>query len=89
MTKAKSPKNKTIDISIDEGKHYLEKCIDIENIRGIDSVINKTIVGDTFLALDKLPKQSVDLLIVDPPYTKKAMVSQPMGGKTDEEIDEV
>ncbi len=68
MTKAKSPKNKTIDISIDEGKHYLEKCIDIENIHGIDSVINKTIVGDTFLALDKLPKQSVDLLIVDPPY---------------------
>jgi site-specific DNA-methyltransferase (adenine-specific) len=68
MAKIKSKKNKTIDFSVDEGKKYLEKCVEIKNIMGIETVINKTIVGDTFTALEKLPKLSIDLLIVDPPY---------------------
>ncbi|WP_406613721.1 DNA-methyltransferase [Mycoplasma corogypsi] len=68
MTKKKSAKNKTIDLDINEGKKYLDKCIKAQNITTLDSVLNKTINDDTFLVLDKLPDKCVDLLIVDPPY---------------------
>jgi site-specific DNA-methyltransferase (adenine-specific) len=68
MEKTKSPKNKTIDISVEEGKVHLQKTINSSQITDINSIINKTILGDTLEVLDKLPKGFVDLLIVDPPY---------------------
>ena len=64
----KSTLNKTIDISIDDGKQYLDKCITVESKMDLQSVINKTIVGDTFKVLPLLPNKSVDLVIADPPY---------------------
>ena len=64
----KAERNKTIDISIEDGANYLEKCINSSNIDGIESIMNKTICGDTFDILDLLPHNFVDLLIVDPPY---------------------
>ena len=63
----KSEKNKTIDISVEQGRGYLEKCLtaaDSSRFAQKDIIIN----GDTFEVLPKLPKESVDLLIVDPPY---------------------
>ncbi len=65
---AKSEKNKTIDITVEQGKEYLDKCISLHNKTTIKNVIDKTILGDTFDVLTKLPEKSVDLLLVDPPY---------------------
>ena len=62
----KSIRNKTIDFSLEDGKEYLKNCISAENVKGLP--LNKTIMGDTFVALKNLPDNSVDLLIVDPPY---------------------
>ena len=64
----KADRNKTIDISVDEGACYLAKCISVNGAAKIDDVIDKTIMGDTFEVLPYLPKKIVDLLIVDPPY---------------------
>lgn len=64
----KAERNKTIDITIEEGKAYLAKCITISEKKSIGDVLDKTILGDTFEALAHLPERSVDLLIVDPPY---------------------
>lgn len=64
----KSAKNKTIDFSLDDGKEYLDKCDIVESKVSLDKVLDKTILGDCFNVLDFLPKQSVDLLIVDPCY---------------------
>ena len=64
----KSDRNKTIDISIEDGKEYLNRCIRIDKETNLDNIINKTIIGNTFDVLDKLPHNFVDLLIVDPPY---------------------
>lgn len=64
----KSTLNKTIDISIDDGKQYLDKCITVESKMDLQSAINTTIVGDTFQVLPLLPNKSVDLVIADPPY---------------------
>lgn len=64
----KAERNKTIDLTVDEGKEYLKRCIHINSKPTVESIINKTITGDTFEILPKLPEKFVDLLIVDPPY---------------------
>ena len=72
VNKTKSERNKTIDLSVKEGKKYLAKCLTVKNKSRFyekDIIIN----GDTFSVLPHVPNKSVDLLIVDPPYnlTKK------------------
>lgn len=64
----KAGRNKTIDLSVEEGKSYLDRCISISKPTDFKSVINKTILGDTFSILPLLPTKFVDLLIADPPY---------------------
>lgn len=64
----KSERNKTIDITKENGKIYLEKCISINKKAKIEDVLNKTIIGNTFETLPLLPNNSIDLLIIDPPY---------------------
>ena len=64
----KAGRNKTIDLTVDEGKAYLQRCISVNSDVGIDEVLDKTILGDTFEVVNYLPANSVDLLIVDPPY---------------------
>ena len=64
----KAGRNKTIDISVEEGRKYLDKCISVNVPTDIKNIKNKTICGDTFEVLDLLPHNFVDLLIVDPPY---------------------
>ena len=64
----KSKRNKTIDIGLEEGQQYLEKCIRVQSIASISDICDKVILGDTFQVLPFLPHNFVDLLIVDPPY---------------------
>ncbi|NLK45626.1 MAG: site-specific DNA-methyltransferase [Treponema sp.] len=67
----KSNRNKTIDISIEEGIQYLKHCInplDFPHKITTKSIINKTLIGDSFEVMKILPHSFVDLLIVDPPY---------------------
>lgn len=63
-----SKKNKTINISVEDGANYLDKCIKVIEPKSLDTIINKTLNGNTFDILPLLPKNFVDLLIVDPPY---------------------
>lgn len=64
----KADRNKTIDMSVEEGGEYLERCITVSEKVNLDTVLDRTILGDTFETLRLLPEKSVDLLIVDPPY---------------------
>lgn len=64
----KAARNKTIDISVEEGKQYLDRCISISKPVDIYSLLNKTILGDCLEVLTLLPDSFIDLLIVDPPY---------------------
>lgn len=64
----KTGRNKTIQMTVEEGQAYLEQCISISEKATLDTVLDKTIYGDTFETLRLLPEKSVDLLIVDPPY---------------------
>lgn len=69
MASEKAGRNKTIDTPISEGTAYLERCITItEQQKSIHSILDKTILGDTFTVCPLLPANSVDLIIADPPY---------------------
>lgn len=64
----KAPRNKTIDIGVDEGARYLERCIRPDGPRELEEIIDRTICGDFFETVSTLPTKFVDLLIADPPY---------------------
>lgn len=64
----KADRNKTIDLTVEEGREYLERCISVDSTARLEDILDKTILGDTLGVLPLLPKKSVDLLIVDPPY---------------------
>lgn len=66
--KVKSSRNKTIDISIEEGQHFLDRTITLSESLPLEDLENKTIVGDTFKVLKNVPRNSIDLIVVDPPY---------------------
>lgn len=68
MGKVKSSRNKTIDTTVEEGKDYLARCISVNAAPVIEDIVDKTIIGDTFVVMPLLPPQSVDLVIADPPY---------------------
>ncbi len=64
----KAERNKTIDLTVDEGREYLSRCIRVNSPSALETVIDKTIIGDTLEVMPLLPRKSVDLMIVDPPY---------------------
>lgn len=65
----KSIRNKTIDTSVSEGRKFLEQCITVSGaVTDIGCILDKTVLGDTFQVVKNLPKESVDLIIADPPY---------------------
>ena len=69
--KEKSPKNKTIDFTVEEGQNYLNNILHEEKlslIKDITQVQNKSVLGDSISFMQKLPDNSIDLIIADPPY---------------------
>lgn len=82
----KADRNKTIDITVEEGKEYLERCITVSEKATLNTVLDKTILGDTFETLKLLPEKSIDLLIVDPPYNLDKNFHGKMFKKTSDEM---
>ncbi|MBE6713905.1 MAG: site-specific DNA-methyltransferase [Ruminococcaceae bacterium] len=69
MTKIKSDKNKTIDFTVEDGKKYIDRCVKVDSLtEDPSSFMNKTILGDTFDAMARLPQKFIDLAVADPPY---------------------
>ena len=61
-------RNKTLRLSVEEGKFWLDRCLRLSHRAELGEVVNRTIVGDSFAILPLLPADSADLLIADPPY---------------------
>ena len=73
----KSPKNTTLYITDNLIKSYATKCLKIENkIRNIETIKNKTIIGNSFEILKMIPTDSVDLVVTDPPYNIEKKFNQ-------------
>lgn len=68
MPKEKVGRNKTIDISVEEGRQYLDRSIQVKASTSFDQILDKTIRGDCLEVMPFLPDGFADLLIADPPY---------------------
>ncbi len=80
----KSKKNKTIDLSVEQGGKYLARCL-----KQGEYAENSIIWGDCLEALKAVPEKSVDLLIADPPYNlDKKFASTQFSRMSDEEYGE-
>ena len=90
MAKEKASRNKTIDISVNEGKNYLSRCIKVNKaVADLTEISDKTIIGDTFKVCPRLPEKSVDLIIADPPYNlRKTYGNTTFSKKKAEEYEE-
>lgn len=82
----KSPRNKTIDLTAEEGAEYLARCVRADAPVAPAQAENRVILGDTFRVMPNLPRAFADLMIADPPYN----LDKDFGGRkftrmTDEE----
>lgn len=65
----KAGRNKTIDTTLENGRHYLNRCISVNSkVVSTDEILDKTIHGDTFEVMPYLPSGFADLIAADPPY---------------------
>ena len=64
-----SSRNKTLFITDAVLDRYLPECIELKASQNdIKPLLNQTIIGDSFEVLKKMPAESVDLIVTDPPY---------------------
>ncbi len=68
--KRKSPRNRTLSLSASERELFSARLLDASDERefSLGNVLDRTILGDTYRVLPKLPSEMADLVIVDPPY---------------------
>jgi len=64
----KSSRNKTLEIEHINRKRYLDRIRTSEDWSGEFDMEDTTILGDTFEILPRIPSDSIDLIIADPPY---------------------
>ncbi|MBC8465986.1 site-specific DNA-methyltransferase [bacterium] len=66
--KKRAPRNRTIDLTEIEYNAFKRNLLRISSHSRIDQISDRTIFGDIFEIVDFLPGNSVDLMIIDPPY---------------------
>jgi len=66
--KERAPRNRTITLKDEEKVKYKQRLLQLDKPVTLQEVLNRTINQDLFQVMDFLPKQSVDLLFIDPPY---------------------
>ncbi len=64
----KSEKNKTLDLPLDECREYADRCVCPKGDISPDDIKNAVFCTDFFKTASRLPENSFDLIIVDPPY---------------------
>jgi site-specific DNA-methyltransferase (adenine-specific) len=81
--KERAPRNRTITLTETEQAKYKQKLLYLDKPTNLKEVINRTINQDLFQVIDFLPKQSVDLLFIDPPYNLNKTFNTSSFKKTD------
>ncbi|NNF00163.1 MAG: site-specific DNA-methyltransferase [Pyrinomonadaceae bacterium] len=67
-SKKRAPRNRTISLTVREKAKYRKNLVFPASGPKVKTYINKTICGDAFETLKKLPSGKFDLLFADPPY---------------------
>jgi len=64
----RAPRNRTLALSDQDAERLRRRLLVVDQPVPLSQCAGRTIFGDSLLVLPLLPKKSVDLLIVDPPY---------------------
>ncbi len=87
--KKRAPRNRTTVLSDDDRELFMQSLVSFSSKASIDDVLGKTIHQDVHEVIPFLPQNSVDLLIVDPPYNmNKSFNGKAFTKKTLEEYEE-
>jgi len=78
----KSSRNKTLSLSPEEILHYNKQLLFLNKNCLLEEVINRTINGNILEVVNYLPKESVDLLFIDPPYNLTKIYNESTFKKT-------
>lgn len=65
---SRAPRNRTLCLTAEDTKRLREQLLVLDKPATLDACLGKTVLGDAMLMLPLLPRNSVDLLVVDPPY---------------------
>lgn len=84
-----SERNKTINVSLEEGKEYLASCSFSKKPKSLEDIMDKYYNADFFTAVSYLPCECCDLVVADPPYNlRKNYGGEVFSRKKDEEYAE-
>ena len=78
----KSPRNKTIDTGLEEGREYLDRCLktqDLTDALAAGDALDLTdqlVCGDMFEVCQYVPEAFADLMVLDPPYNMDKVFSE-------------
>ena len=64
----RAPRNRTLTIGEKDRVYLRPRLLEVQSPISLEDCLNRTILGDSFSVLPLLPRKSVDILIVDPPY---------------------
>ena len=64
----KSPRNKTLELSESDIQNNLKKCSPLKMDVNVSDITNRVVNQEMLEAVKCLPSNSIDLLLVDPPY---------------------
>ncbi len=68
MAKTRAPRNRTLSLDAAEVERCKSKLLHLDAPASLESILNRTIHGDVIEIAKYLPRNVVDLLILDPPY---------------------
>ena len=68
MEKQRAERNRTLTLSEEEKQIFEKQIFHLSQKSSLEQVENQIIQGDLFDTIDLLPENSVDLMIIDPPY---------------------
>ncbi len=75
---SRAPRNRTLTLTDGEMVRLRKQLLQLSAPVTLETCLNKTILGDSLRILPLLPKRTVDLLVVDPPYN----ITKLFGGST-------
>lgn len=81
--KERASRNRTITLTKEEKAIYKQRLLQLSKPVVLEEIINRTINQDLSQAINFLPKQSVDLLLIDPPYNLNKTFNSSSFKKTD------
>jgi len=65
---SRAPRNRTLTLDSEDHASLRPRLLELESPVDLEVCLDRTILGDSLSVLSLLPRKSVDLLIVDPPY---------------------